>query len=648
MGTQSTTQPRRSTLTLLCAALTLLGAITSRAQIGIQTSATALPLNRPSIIVFGPTGNLYLAETGNHLIRKVDAQGHITTIAGTGTQGFSGDSGPATAAQLDSPQGLALTPTALYIADTHNHRIRKLDLATNLLTTIAGSTPGFSGDSGPATAAQLNLPTALTLDASQNLYIADTYNHRIRRIDATTGLITTIAGNGTQGYSGDHSLAIAASIDSPTGLALDASQNIYIADTHNHRIRRIDATTSIITTLAGTGTPSFSGDNAASTAATLALPTGLTLDTSGNLFFADTANHRLRRIDATTGTITTAVGNGTQAFAGDTLPATTASLDSPRAATLSPAGLLTLSDTANQRVRQRAADSTINTIAGVATTPKTRAPVSINLTITAAINPSIGSPITLTAQIVPTSPGLPNGTITFLDASSPFAALPIAPNGTASLTISNFPVGPHILTAFYSGDANFFSATSIPTLITIAAIPMVSPDFSLAPTGATSQVITSGTPANFTFAVKPQGTSLSSPITLAASGLPIGAAAYFNPPYIPPGTTTNTVTLTITTPSTSAANNSPPGRILPLSATVAILFLPFLTLTRRLNIRPTLLTLAFAMLASAFCLGCGDRINTATKSTTPLQTYTIAVTATATDPTGATLQHTANVTLQVQ
>ncbi len=174
MGTQSITHPTRSSHAPLRIALLLLLSLAS--PLNAQTasvSALTVPLILPSAIVFDSAGNLYLAETANHVIRKVDTTGHITTIAGTGTQGFSGDSGPATAATLDSPQGLALdTANNLYIADTHNHRIRKLNLTTGTITTFAGTgAQGFSGDNALATAAHLNLPTALAIDVTGNLYL---------------------------------------------------------------------------------------------------------------------------------------------------------------------------------------------------------------------------------------------------------------------------------------------------------------------------------------------------------------------------------------------------------------------------------------------------------------------------------------------
>jgi sugar lactone lactonase YvrE len=409
MGKQSSTNPNlaqrnpaRIPLILHALLLLLFTNFIARAQTTI--SALSVPLILPTAVVFDPQVNLYVAETGNHRIRKIDPQGNITTIAGTGIQAFSGDGALATTAQLDSPQGLALTADTLYIADTHNHRIRALDLTTNIITTIAGTTaPGFDGDSGPATSAHLNLPTAITVDTTGNLYLADTANHRIRRIDATTHIITTIAGTGTQGYSGDGTLATQATIDSPTGLAADAAGNLYLADTHNHRIRRIDAATHIITTIAGNGALGSSGDNAAASAASLALPHCLTIDPNGNLYLADTANHRIRRIDATTGIITTIAGTGTQGFSGDTGPATAATLDSPRAATLT-ASQLTLADTNNNRVRQLSPTATINTIAGLGNT----LPGTLTLTGPTVIAYGTGQ---LTAILAITA----TGNITFLD-----------------------------------------------------------------------------------------------------------------------------------------------------------------------------------------------------------------------------------------
>ncbi|WP_179638913.1 NHL domain-containing protein [Tunturibacter empetritectus] len=440
----------------------------SRTNHTTSVSALTIPLVLPSAIAFDSAGNLYFAETGNHVIRKVDTNGNLTTIAGTGTQGFSGDTGPATSATLDSPQGLALdSANNLYIADTHNHRIRRLNLTTGFITTIAGTTSGFSGDGAPALSAQLNLPTALAIDASGNLYLADTANHRIRRIDASTGLITTIAGTGTQGYSGDGAAVLSAAIDSPTGIAIDPSGNLYLADTHNHRIRKITSSTGLITTIAGTGLPGFSGDSASASAATLALPHGLTADASGNLYLADTANHRIRRIDASTGLITTVVGDGTQTFSGDNGPPTAASLDSPTATSLSPASSLTLSDTGNQRIRQvetQPAGSNITTIAGLGSTT----PGALTLTAPSAIAYGTGQ---LTANLATsTADNTATGSITFLATTSVITkTLGTAPlvSNTATFSTTTLPAGAYSLTAIYSGDQTHPSTQSPPLALTI-------------------------------------------------------------------------------------------------------------------------------------------------------------------------------------
>jgi sugar lactone lactonase YvrE len=465
IGKQSIINPHRPSYARLRIALIFfLVLVCAVAPAQITTPpAIAIPLLLPSAVVFDSTGNLYFAEIANHVIRKVDTTGRLTTIAGTGTQGFSGDGGPATAAALDSPQGLALDTTGnLYLADTHNHRIRKLNLATGLITTIAGTgTPGFSGDGASATAAQLDLPTALALDSASNLYFADTANHRIRRIAAATGLITTIAGTGTQGISGDNGPATQANIDSPQGLAFDSANNLYLADTHNHLIRRINAATGLITTIAGTGTLGFSGDTNPATNATLALPQGLTIDVSGNLYFADTANHRIRRIDATTGLITTIAGDGTQGFSGDNGPATAASLDSPRSTTLSSAAALTLADTGNGRIRQLNA-TTITTIAGLGdTTPGTLA-----LTAPSVVAYGTGQ---LTASLASSTSAI--GSVTFFDTIgttvTTLGTVPLNTNA-AIFPTSNLPAGQHSLTATYPGDQTHLSAQTPVLLLTIA------------------------------------------------------------------------------------------------------------------------------------------------------------------------------------
>jgi sugar lactone lactonase YvrE len=550
MGTQSITHPPRASHAPFRVALLLLLFLPSTLNASAQTgsvSALTVPLVLPSAIVFDATGNLYFAETGNHVVRKLDLTGNVTTIAGTGTQSFSGDGGPATAATLDSPQGLALdSANNLYIADTHNHRIRRLNFATGTLTTIAGTTPGFSGDNALATAAQLNLPTALTLDASNNLYFADTGNHRIRKIVATSGIITTIAGNGTQGFSGDSGPATSATIDSPTGLALDASHNLYLADTHNHRIRKITAATGVITTLAGTGTLGFSGDTMASTAANLALPHGITIDTAGNLYLADTANHRIRRIDAATGVITTVAGDGTQAFAGDGGPAIAASLDGPRNTAVSPSTLLTLSDTGNQRIRQLEAApapaTNIHTIAGLGVTT----PGALTLNAPSVIAYGTGQ---LTATLASTTNA--TGAVTFLDTTNntTLGTATLVAN-IATLPTTTLSAGQHNITATYAGDQTHQSSQSSALALTITPRQLTA---TIAPTTLLYGQPIPGISGNLTGVLPQDASNLSANFTTIAAT----------------GSNAGTYSITATLTGAAAGNYAVPSPVATLTITPA-------------------------------------------------------------------------------
>ena len=267
---------------------------------GGQASAARLPASRSVALDAG--GNLYIADTGNQRVRKVDAAtGNISTIAGTGLSGGSGDGGsgdggPASAARLFNPAGLALDSAGnLYIA--HRDRVRKVDAATGVISTFAGTgAAGFGGDGGPATAAQMRAPSSVAADADGNLYIVDTNSHRVRKIDAATGNISTIAGDGTYGFSGDGGAATAAQMASPVSAAADADGNIYIADQGNRRVRKIDAATGAISTIAGDGEFGSSGDGGRATAARMYYPSGLIVDGDGRVYFADQGTRRIRRL----------------------------------------------------------------------------------------------------------------------------------------------------------------------------------------------------------------------------------------------------------------------------------------------------------------------------------------------------------------
>ncbi|MBD2702915.1 hypothetical protein IC229_19875 [Spirosoma sp. BT702] len=316
----------------------------------------------PSGIAITSSGNLYIADSENRRIRKVSPTGIINTIAGNGVFEFSGDGGPAINANLYNPNGVAVDKdNNFYIADRSNHRIRKVSSA-GVITTVAGSgRQVFSGDGGPATNANINSPTSVALDKNNNLYIADLLNNRVRKV-SSTGIITTIAGNGTAGYGGDGGLAVNAQLNYPIGIAVDSSSNLFIVDQNNHCIRRVD-TNGTITTIAGTGVSGFSGDEGLATNAQLNRPFSVAVDNSGNIYIADGNNRRIRKVSAT-GIITTIAGTGTFGFSGDGGPAINANMKTPIGLAISSNGNLYFGDFGNYRVRMIDSNGIINTIAG--------------------------------------------------------------------------------------------------------------------------------------------------------------------------------------------------------------------------------------------------------------------------------------------
>ena len=445
---------------------------------GDNGPATAARLNNPIGVMVDGDGNVYIGDFRNHRVRKVDVSADpptISTFAGTGTIGFSGDGGQATAARLNSPIGLAMAGDGtVYVADAGNRRIRKV-ATDGVITTVAGGAPSFristiyqdgiqattallwnprdvaldssgnfyiamqglgnfgairkvdtsgvittavggngsglSGDGGPAQAARLSSPGGVTVDSSGNVYIADTSNNRIRKVD-TSGIITTlvstwkgiglsalrglavdssnkvyaasgnrilkfdgstdpptitsVAGAAFAGDTGDGGLATAAKLNSPSGVALDSNDNIYIADTQNHRIRKVTASTGVITTIAGTGTDGFSGDSGAATAAQLDSPSGVAVDSAGDVYIADTTNDRIRKIDVSESppTISTIAGSATAGLRGDGGLATAARLNNPRDVAVASDGTVYIADDTNRRIRAVASNGIISTVAG--------------------------------------------------------------------------------------------------------------------------------------------------------------------------------------------------------------------------------------------------------------------------------------------
>jgi uncharacterized protein (TIGR03437 family) len=324
----------------------------------VNIPGTSASLDEVQGVLVDKAGNVLFSNVADGVVLRLDAAtGGLTLVAGNGTWGYSGDDGSATSAQMYQPRGLAMDSAGnLYIADSLNHRIRKV--SNGVITTVAGNgTRGFSGDNGPATSAQLNNPYGVAADSAGNLYIADTGNSRVRKVSG--GVITTVAGNGTAGFGGDNGPATSAQLNNPYVVAMDSAGNLYIADRSNSRIRKVSNGT--ITTVAGNGTPGFGGDNGPATSAMLSLPSSVAVDSAGNLYIADYANYRIRKVS--NGTITTVAGNGTQGSAGDNGPATSAQFMSPVGIAVDSAGNPYVADWYAHRIR-KISNGAIATVAG--------------------------------------------------------------------------------------------------------------------------------------------------------------------------------------------------------------------------------------------------------------------------------------------
>ncbi len=765
MGMWSGKNPRRLIGGLLVGGLWWWGC--ARAQTAV------VPLLSPSGLAFDAAGGVYVAETGRHVVDRFDpATGKFSVVAGNGTEGFSGDGGLATAAELDAPQGLALDGAGnLYIADSHNQRVRRVDAGTGVISTVAGSgVAGFGGDGGAAVAAKLSGPVAVALDGLGGLLVADAGNHRVRRVVLATGLISTYAGNGTEGDAGDGGAATAASLDSPGGLAVDGTTgDVSISDTRNHRVRRVAAGTGSISAVAGG----------------VGMPKGISVDGAGNVYVADAAGQRVLRIAS--GVVTVVAGNGVEGFAGDGGQAVAALLDGPRVAGVSPAGLVTLADTRNQRVRQVDGSGVIRTLAGVgdalvslsgpavvqygtgsltvgsasgavtmyevtggtpvalgtvavsgglgsfstgglavgmhrlmavsaggesgvvsltvtpapvvaavagvttvygegipvltgtltgvlardqgavsvvfgtaatALSPVGSYPVTATLTGAAAGNYTVsamgvvaigqagtvtslastagsvlsGTAVGFTAKVASVTQGVPTGSVSFLDGGVSLGAVAVDAAGRAAMS-SVLGVGTHTVNAVYAGDTNFVGSASagIPEVVT--PVPVVPADFALNATGGGTQTVVGGTSATFGFEVTVTNGSLGGPIVLAATGLPAGATASFNPALIPPGVAVNRFTLTVSTVKKAAV-------VSPVKVAVVLLGVAVWLGRRRRWV---------AVLGLGLLVGCGDRVaSLATSSGSGPASYPITVTGTTTAATGAVLQHSVTVTLVVQ
>ncbi|HET9251045.1 MAG TPA: hypothetical protein VFP58_02880 [Candidatus Eisenbacteria bacterium] len=309
----------------------------------------------PEGLALAPTGDLYVTDSRAHLVRRVEpVTGIVTVVAGKDEYRFSGDGGRAATARLHAPRALCVSPDGdLLIADAEEHVVRRISALTGTIATVAGSgRAGSSGDGGPATGAALHTPAGLAASAEGDLFIAERGSHRVRRVDAASGLIVTAAGLGAPGYAGDNGPALSARFHSPEGVALAPNGDLYVADTGNHVVRRVARATGIVTTVVGTGSPGDAGDGGPATAALLRAPRALAFGPAGDLYIADTGNHRVRRVERQSGIITTVAGTGDPGFSGDGGAASDARLHSPCGIAIAPSGAYFVADRVNGRVRQ--------------------------------------------------------------------------------------------------------------------------------------------------------------------------------------------------------------------------------------------------------------------------------------------------------
>ena len=769
-------------------------------QADAQTVASPL---LPTSVAYDVAGNLYFADTNRHEVYESSLAGALTVVAGNGIQGFSGDGGAAASAELNSPQGVAVgADGTLYIADTGNERIRAV--IAGQITTFAGNgSAGFAGDGGAATGASFRWPNALAIDTSGALLVCDAGNERVRRISA--GVIATIVGNGTQGFAGDGAAAVSAEIDTPMGLAVGASGQIFIADSHNNRIRAIAADDSI-STFAGTGVQGYAGDGGAATAAELSLPRGLIVTSSGAVIFADSNNQRIRMVSAG-GPITTLVGTGVQGAVSDGTLAMTAGMDTPRGVAVSSFGSPVYADALNHLVRESVANGNLYVPAGLApmrlsvvvlstnpavsggqtnavvsvtgsagtpqgtvelfdgttvltqttliagaatfapqtlsagthslsaaylgdgvnpaatsatlsvsvganvvtatanaqsmeygqaipaltgsfsgvlpqdignvtvvftTTAVTLSPpgtysIAATLTGSASANYSVvlstasgslqivpaasvtvelplaqssyvGLPLLLTADVSSTTQGIPTGTVQFIEGST-VVATGMVVGGVASGTYLSPAAGTHSITASYGGDADFNASSSQAVTTSVSAMP----DFTLAASGSMTQTVAPGDVANYSMTVAAQSGAFTGAVDLNASGLPAGATVSFSPPQVVPGAGSAAVTMSVQTNATLARRQMEQRN---WGVVFACFILPCLLMGRcKRGLRGSVAICSMmALLVGA--VGCGAR---SIATVPPVgQTYTLTVTGTSTNLAGAVVSHSINVTLVVQ
>ncbi len=551
-------------------------------------------IGNPYGIAEDKAGNLYIADDNNIVWRVNAGAGVITTFAGTGAIGYTGDGGPAASAALSFPEGLAVDSAGnVLIADTGNSAIREVNAATGIITTVAGglgpkptvcaAATDSIGDGCPAAQASLSVPYAVAIDGAGDLYIADSGHEVIREISAASGLISTVAGTpGTAGYSGDGGAATSATLRFPGAVVLDSSGNLYIADTNNNVIRQVSPSTGAIQTIAGNGIYGYGGDGGPATSAMLADPHGVAIDSAGNLYFADSYNNVLREVDST-GTITTIAGNGTAGFSGDGGPAAQGEISIPWGLLIDNGGNLIFADNNNSRVRRISMSA---------------APVAPAVTVTASAS-TITSAQGLSVSVAVSGSGTatPTGSV-ILSSGSYTSTAAVLSSGSATIDI---PAG--VLAA----GTDTLTATYTPDLSSSSAYTSATGTASVTVTAAYKTMLTP------TVAVSPSATSISATQELSVAATVSGGSG--NP------TPTGTVTVS------SGSYNSGPVALTNGSASI--------------DIQPGMLSGGNDTLTASYN---GDvNYNTATGTASVTVTSTTQITATSG---GAAILNTGSVTLK--
>ncbi|MEQ9409136.1 MAG: hypothetical protein RIK87_15480 [Fuerstiella sp.] len=325
----------------------------TNAYTGDGGAATSAAVSQPFGLVIGPDTALYVCEVGSHVIRRVDRQsGVISTVVGTGKKGYSGTGGPATAARLNEPYEVRFDAAGnMFFVEMQNHIVRRVDANTGNIELVAGNgTQGFAGDGGPATAASLNRPHSIALDNDQNLYICDIGNHRVRRVDLKTGIITTFGGTGEKKPTPDGAAIAGTPLNGPRALDFDGKHSLILALREGNAIYRMDLQAGTLQHLAGTGKSGYTGDGGPAKQATLSGPKGVALASNGDIYFADTESHTARVIRAASGIIETVVGDGQRGDGPDGEPLK-CRMDRPHGVFVDSNDRLYIGDSNNHRVR---------------------------------------------------------------------------------------------------------------------------------------------------------------------------------------------------------------------------------------------------------------------------------------------------------